>query len=88
MIECILRQYGDKKLYKINQSAKGNMYTFDNQFINSFDTYLKGDIQKMTKSQYNNIELFIKYADNEINDTHPDYEALVECDKYLAKIGV
>ncbi len=88
MIDCILRLHGKKRFYEISQSARGNMYEFDNKFIQALDTFFMGEVQDMTKSQYNNIELFVKFADGEIDSSHEDYEALVECDKYLATIGV
>lgn len=88
LLDCLLRQHGKKKFYEIDQSASGDMYSFDGTFMESFNAFLMGDAQSMTKSQYNNIKLFIEFADGNILTTHKDYDALVEFDKHLATIGV
>ena len=87
-IDHLLRRRGLKKISDIAQTAKGNNHTFDNEFIQAFDLYLSATVNNdMTKSQYNNITLFIKYADGLIDQSDPHYERLFECDKYLSTIG-
>ncbi len=88
-IDHLLRKRGLKTIADKSYSAKGTAYTFDNSFIEAFDKYLSGTPSKdMTKSQLNNIKLYIEFADGNISDQHTDYETLVECDKYLATLGV
>ena len=88
-IQTIMEKHGQKKISTIYQTAQGEEHSFDDSFITAFDLYLGGIVNKdMTKSQYNNIILFIDYADGKIDSTHGDYAGLVELDKYLVTIGV
>ena len=88
-IEFLLSKSGLKKISEKKHSASGITHTFDNAFIEAFTKYLTGGPgTDMTKSQFNNIKLFIDFADEKILKTHKDYDSLVECNKYLATIGV
>jgi len=87
-IDQLLRKRGLKKISTVQYTANGTHHSFDNEFIEALDNYLSGNPKSLTKSHWNNITLFIKYADGEINSSHSEYERLVECDKYLATIGV
>jgi len=86
-IDFLLRQRGLKKISDKTYSAKGAEHNFDNVFIKAFDLFLSGvSRDSMTKSQFNNIILFIDFADGKISQLHEEYNTLVECDKYLATI--
>lgn len=88
MLKCILELHGKNKFYHVGQSATGDMYNFDSDFIDSLKLYLAGEENSMTKSQLNNIKLFVDFADGRIESSHKDYKALVEFDKYLVEMGV
>lgn len=86
-IDYLLRKRGLKEISKKTYSAAGEEHSFDNVFIKAFDLYLSGvSRDSMTKSQFNNIKLFIDFADGNISQSHEEYSTLVECDKYLATI--
>lgn len=88
MLKKILDCHGKKKFYEIQQSAKGDMYSFDNGYIETLNNYLNGNSQGLSKSDMNNIALFVSFANGEIGEGHKEYKALVEFDSFLAKIGI
>lgn len=78
---------GFKKIYfEKNKSLNGYWYVWDYKFVFKFDRYLAKGLVKLSKSDVNNINLFIKYADNELTIEHEEYENIKEFDKYLGGI--
>lgn len=86
-LDYLLKKRGLKKISTVKHSAHGKHHEFDNEFIKALDKYLDGTPDLMTKSDWNNITLFIKYADGELDSSHREYERIVELDKYLATLG-
>lgn len=82
--DYLLKRRGLKRISDKKYSATGIDHKFDAEFIEALDLYLSGVATNlMTKSQLNNIKLFIDFADGKIEETHQDYNSLVEFDKYL-----
>lgn len=85
VITALQELYGEKKISTVYQTAQGDNHEFDCNFIKAFDMYLGNEVNEdMIKSQYNNIILFIDFADGKIDSTHSEYNRMVEFDKYLA----
>lgn len=82
--------HGYKKIYleRIKTTA-GYFYDWDTSFIDKLDGYLGGTILKnLSKSDINNIDNFIAFADNTMTEEHEEYSTMLEFDKKLSTIGV
>ena len=82
--------HGYKKIYleRIKTSA-GYFYDWDASFIDKLDAYLGGTILKnLSKSDINNIDNFIAFADNTMTDEHEEYLTIFKFDEELSTIGV
>lgn len=82
--------HGYKKIYlqKI-KNKDGYFYDWDISFINKLDMYLGGTIlNNISKSDINNIDNFIAYADNNMTIEHEEYSTIRQLDKKLSTIGV
>ncbi len=82
--------HGYKKIYLQRVKSKdGYFYDWDMSFINKLEMYLSGAILKdISKSDINNIDNFIAYADNNMTIEHEDYSTIKQLDKKLSTIGV
>jgi hypothetical protein len=82
--------HGYKKIYLERiKTTKGYFYDWDASFIDKLDAYLGGTILKnLSKSDINNIDNFIAFADNTMTEEHEEYSTMLEFDKKLSTIGV
>lgn len=88
-IKAILETHGKKHISTVYQSVAGEIHDFDSDFIKTLDLYLLGVKNiAMTKSQYENINIFINYANESLESDDDKFEEFQELDKYLATIGV
>lgn len=79
--------HGFKKFYiQKNKHINGYWFVWDMDFIKKLNSFLIQNQIEMSKSDTNNINLFISYADNNISIEHDDYEAIKELDKFLGEI--
>ena len=86
--KLLLSKFGIKPTACTHHTAKGPVKSFDEIFVSAFDKYCMNITFPMTKSQYNNIILYIKYADGELEAGTKEYQEMESLDKHLAKIGV
>lgn len=87
-IKKMLQHQGLDSFYQSEHSISGESFEFDSSYIVAFEKYISGEHSSMSKSHWNNINLFIDYANNKVAEDHPEYEALKAFDNYLGKVGV
>lgn len=85
--ELLLSKYGLKDVSCTKHTADGKQEVFDTDFIKAFDCWCMDEIFPMTKSQYENIILYVKYADSETIDDAKALYKMEELDKHIATIG-
>lgn len=63
------------------EDSQGKHYKFSDAFINAFELYFTQEGSCLNKSDIENMNIFIAYADGE-NDS----EVMAELDKYLGEL--
>lgn len=80
--------YGNAKIFvDINNTTTGTSYLWDKEFIRRLDDYFKGlPVFEMSKADRENINIYIKFADGEVNNTDKDYEMFEKFNIYLGSL--
>jgi len=86
--ELLLSRYGIRDTSCTKHTASGKVEIFDEDFVKAFDNYCMSSVFPMTKSQYNNIKLFIEHADDQVPNSSDKYYKMKALDNHLVTIGV
>lgn len=80
--------YGNAKIFvDINNTTTGTSYLWDKEFIRRLDDYFKGlPVFEMSKSDRENINIYINYADEKLKNTDEKYVVFKEFDKFLGSL--
>lgn len=80
--------HGYKKIYlKKLKTLNGYFYDWDEAFVKNLDIYLTGAVNKnLTKSDIENLKMFIDFAENIMTNEHNEYPTMTEVDKHLGSI--
>jgi|GEM_PF-5859790 len=79
--------HGFKKIYiEKNRTLNGYWYKWDFNFIIKLNRYLIKDLLHLSKSDINNINLFIHFADQKLTKEKEEYESIKEFDNYLGSL--
>lgn len=79
--------HGFKKIYVSKyKTSKGTSYDWDESFISKLESFFAGHRLNLSKSDINNIDNFILFADNIMTSQHEDYGIIDKFDKYLGEL--
>lgn len=79
--------HGFKKIYisKV-RGMNGYFYSWDKSFITKLEGYFSNTKTDLSKSDINNLDNFISFADGIMTMQHEDYETIRKFDEYLGSL--
>lgn len=80
--------HGYKKIYisKIKTINNTYRYVWDMDFVSKLDKFLINRDVSLSKSDFNNINLFISFAENIMTEKNEEYENINKFDNYLGSL--
>ena len=86
--KSVMDFYGYKGIYTSRfMTINGYVYDFDQEFIKNVNSYLMGEtIENISKSDRENLDRYIAYAEGEMSNTDELYSVFEEFDNYLGEL--
>lgn len=79
--------HGFKKIYISKyKTIQGYFYNWDESFVAKLESFFMSSNTDMSKSDFNNIDNFIAFADGTMTSEHEDYEIIRKFDEYLGSL--